>query len=59
MWPWRDWVVQAFNADMPLAQFTTEQLAGDLLPGATQEQIIATACHRNTMVNDEGGTDDE
>lgn len=59
MWPYRDWVVQAFNADMPLDQFTVEQLAGDLLPDATSQQRIATAFHRNTMANDEGGTDDE
>ncbi len=59
MWPWRDWVVDALNADMPLTQFTTEQLAGDLLPNATEQQLIATAMHRNTMSNDEGGTDDE
>jgi mono/diheme cytochrome c family protein len=59
MWPWRDWVVNAFNADMPLPQFTIEQLAGDLLPNPTESQLIATAFHRNTMANDEGGTDDE
>lgn len=59
MWPYRDWVVDAFNADMPLDQFTLEQLAGDLLPDPTPEQLIATAFHRNTMSNDEGGTDDE
>lgn len=59
MWPYRDWVIQAFNQDMPLDQFTLEQLAGDLLPNPTQDQIIATAFHRNTMSNDEGGTDDE
>ena len=59
MWPYRDWVVEALNADMPLDQFTAEQLAGDLLPNPTQQQIIATAFHRNTMANDEGGTDDE
>jgi hypothetical protein len=59
VWPYRDWVVNALNADMPLDQFTTEQLAGDLLPNPTQSQIIATAFHRNTMANDEGGTDDE
>lgn len=59
MWPYRDWVVNAFNADMPLDRFTTEQLAGDLLPNPTQQQLIATAFHRNTMANDEGGTDDE
>lgn len=59
MWPYRDWVVEAFNADMPLDRFTEDQLAGDLLPDATQQQIVATAFHRNTMNNDEGGTDDE
>jgi mono/diheme cytochrome c family protein len=59
MWPYRDWVVNAINADMPLDRFTTEQLAGDLLPNPTQQQLIATAYHRNTMANDEGGTDDE
>jgi hypothetical protein len=59
MWPYRDWVINAFNKDMPLDQFTLEQLAGDLLPNPTQDQLIATAFHRNTMSNDEGGTDDE
>lgn len=59
MWPYRDWVVNAFNADMPLDQFTREQLAGDLLPKPTEPQTIATAFHRNTMVNEEGGTDIE
>ncbi len=59
VWPYRDWVINALNADMPLDQFTVEQLAGDLLPNPTEQQIIATAYHRNTMANDEGGTDDE
>jgi uncharacterized protein DUF1553/uncharacterized protein DUF1549/cytochrome c len=59
MWPYRDWVVNALNADLPLDRFTTEQLAGDLLPNPTQQQLVATAFHRNTMANDEGGTDDE
>ncbi|QDT57180.1 Planctomycete cytochrome C [Caulifigura coniformis] len=59
LWPWRDWVIAAFNSDMPYDQFTREQLAGDLLPEATREQRVATAFHRNTMVNDEGGTDNE
>ena len=52
-------MINALNADMPFDKFTIEQLAGDLLPNPTQEQIIATAFHRNTMQNDEGGTDDE
>src|SRR5262249_15224673 len=56
---YRDWVVGAFNRDMPFDQFTVEQIAGDLLPGATLDQKIATGFHRNTMVNTEGGTDDE
>ncbi|MFM8395992.1 MAG: DUF1549 domain-containing protein, partial [Acidobacteriota bacterium] len=59
IWPYRDWVINALNADMPLDRFTTEQLAGDLLPNPDQSQIIATAYHRNTMNNDEGGTDNE
>lgn len=59
IWRYRDWVIDAFNSDMPFDQFTLEQLAGDLLPNATEQQILATAFHRNTMTNDEGGTDDE
>ncbi|MDA7929883.1 PSD1 and planctomycete cytochrome C domain-containing protein [Akkermansiaceae bacterium] len=59
IWRYRDWVIDALNADMPFDQFTTEQLAGDLLPNASLDQILATAFHRNTMENDEGGTDDE
>lgn len=59
MWRYRDWVIDAFNRDMPYDQFTTEQLAGDLLPNPSVDQLIATAFHRNTMNNDEGGTDDE
>ncbi|PKA97413.1 cytochrome c [Flavobacteriaceae bacterium MAR_2009_75] len=59
IWKYRDWVIGAFNSNMPYDQFTTEQLAGDLLPQPTTDQLIATAFHRNTMNNDEGGTDDE
>jgi hypothetical protein len=59
MWPYRDWVIRAFNADKPFDEFTIEQLAGDLLPNPTQDQLTATAFHRNTMNNDEGGTQDE
>ncbi len=59
VWPYRDWLIRSINSDMPLDQMTIEQLAGDLLPNATQDQLVATAFHRNTMANDEGGTDDE
>ena len=57
IWPWRDQVVHALNADQPFDQFTLEQLAGDMLPAATPEQITATGFHRNTMLNEEGGID--
>ncbi len=55
MWLWRDWVIAAFNANEPYDQFTVEQIAGDLLPNATDEQKIATGFHRNAMINFEGG----
>jgi hypothetical protein len=59
MYLYRDWVIDAFNRDMPLDSFTIRQLAGDLLPQPTEQDLLATAFHRNTMTNDEGGTDDE
>jgi hypothetical protein len=59
MWPWRNWVIRAFNDNMPFDQFTIEQLAGDLLPGATREQRVATGFHRNSMANNETGIVDE
>ncbi|MCH2201355.1 MAG: DUF1553 domain-containing protein [Fuerstiella sp.] len=59
IWAWRDWVIRAINSNMPFDQFTVEQMAGDMLPGATDDQVIATAFHRNTMTNSEGGTIDE
>ena len=55
LWPWRDWVIKAFNTNMPFDQFTIEQIAGDLLPNATLDQKIATGFHRNHMLNEEGG----
>ncbi len=55
MWPWRDWVIHAFNSNMPYDRFTVEQLAGDLLPGATREQRLATGFNRNHNINFEGG----
>lgn len=55
MWLWREWVVNAFNANMPFDQFTTEQLAGDLIPNASIQQQIASGFHRNVMTSDEGG----
>jgi hypothetical protein len=55
LWPWRDWVIRAFNENMPFDQFTIEQLAGDLLPNSSLNQRIATGFHRNHMLNEEGG----
>ena len=59
VWVYRDWVVKAFNADMPYDRFIIEQLAGDLLPNATQDQIVATGFLRMSMLNEEGGIDPE
>jgi hypothetical protein len=55
MWPWRDWVIATLNANLPFDQFTVEQIAGDLLPGATRDQRLATAFCRNHPINGEGG----
>ncbi len=57
IWPYRDWVIDALNQDMPFNQFTIEQIAGDMLPNPTRDQRIATGFHRNTMLNEEGGID--
>jgi hypothetical protein len=57
IWPYRDWVIRAYNSDMPFDQFTIQQLAGDMLPDPTPDQIVATGFHRNTMLNEEGGID--
>jgi hypothetical protein len=54
MWAWRDWVINAFNRDLPFDQFVIEQIAGDLLPTATQDQLVATGFLRNSMLNEEG-----
>ncbi len=59
MWPYRDWVIEALNQDLPFNQFTIEQLAGDLLPDPSIDQLVATGFHRNTLVNQEGGVDRE
>jgi mono/diheme cytochrome c family protein len=57
IWPYRDWVINAFNRDLPFDQFVIQQLAGDMLPGATTDQRVATGFHRNTQINEEGGID--
>jgi hypothetical protein len=59
IWPWRDWLIRAIGANKSYEQFTTEMLAGDLLPDATDDERLATAFHRNTLNNNEGGTNDE
>jgi hypothetical protein len=57
IWPYRDWVVKALNDDMPYDQFSIKQIAGDMLPDATPDDLVATGFHRNTMLNEEGGID--
>ena len=59
IWAWRDWLIAALNADMPYDQFAVRLLAGDMLPDATDDDRLATAFHRNTLTNTEGGTDNE
>jgi hypothetical protein len=59
IWRYRDWVISSLNENKPFDEFTIEQMAGDLLPRASTDQIVATSFHRNTMTNTEGGTDDE
>jgi len=59
IWPYRDWVIKAFNDDLPFDQFVIEQLAGDMLPNASLAQRVATGFHRNTQINTEGGVDKE
>lgn len=59
IWRYRDWLINAFNSDKPYNDFLTEQIAGDMMPGDSDDKLIATAFHRNTMTNDEGGTDNE
>ena len=59
IWMYREWVIEALNRDLPFDQFTVEQIAGDMLPNATRAQRVATGFHRNTLVNEEGGTDPE
>ncbi|MEZ5356950.1 MAG: PSD1 and planctomycete cytochrome C domain-containing protein [Bryobacteraceae bacterium] len=58
-WAWRDWVIGAFNRNLPFDRFTIEQIAGDLLPNPTEDQVIATGFHRNTLVNSEAGSKDD
>ncbi|MDX1948561.1 MAG: PSD1 and planctomycete cytochrome C domain-containing protein [Pirellulaceae bacterium] len=59
IWKYREWVIDAINRGQPFDQFTIDQIAGDMLPQPTQEQLVATGFHRNTLINEEGGTDQE
>jgi mono/diheme cytochrome c family protein len=59
IWKYREWVIEAINRGQPFDEFTIEQIAGDMLPEATKEQLVATGFHRNTLINEEGGTDQE
>ena len=59
VWSYRDWVINALNSDLPYDRFVIEQIAGDLLPNATQDQRVATGFLRNSMINEEGGVDPE
>jgi hypothetical protein len=59
IWKYREWVIDAINRNQPFDQFTIEQMAGDMLPEATESQLVATGFHRNTLINEEGGTDQE
>ena len=59
IWKYREWVIEAINRGQPFDEFTIEQIAGDMLPAATQAQLVATGFHRNTLINEEGGTDQE
>src|SRR5204863_8616876 len=59
VWAYREWVINALNRDLPYDRFILEQIAGDMLPGATQDQIVATGFLRNSMINEEGGIDPE
>ena len=59
IWPWRDWLIEALDADVPYDRFTLEMIAGDLIEDADEQSRLATAFHRNAMTNDEGGTQDE